>query len=141
VVAIVDSEQEDFFMSDDRKDGPPPAEGLAPFFPMAQDDSAMIRIFASQARRAYDAALSSTTGLFGPPLPLVEAASMPTLLLQTVIVRGARTNEGTLIEAFALPWFDIIASLKTDPSIAFQIPCDKLEEIIAGAYKRPDLKK
>ena len=43
------------------------------------------------------------------------------LLLQTVIVPGARTNEGTLIEAVALPWFDIIAFLKTDPRIAFQL--------------------
>jgi hypothetical protein len=31
------------------------------------------------------------------------------LLVQTVIVPGARTDEGTLIEAVALPWFDIIA--------------------------------
>jgi restriction system protein len=58
------------------------------------------------------------------------------LLLQTVIVPGPRPNEGTLIEAVALPWFDIIAFLKTDPSIAFQLPWDKWEEIIAGAYKK-----
>jgi len=36
-------------MSDDRKDGPPPAEGLPPFFPMVEDGSAMIRNFASQS--------------------------------------------------------------------------------------------
>jgi len=65
-----------------------------------------------------------------------EAATFPSLLLQTVIDRGARTNEGTLIEAVTLPWFDIIEFLKTDPSLAFQIPCDKWEEIIAGAYKK-----
>ena len=70
------------------------------------------------------------------PLPLIEAATIPSLLLQTVIVPGARTNEGTLIEAVALPWFDIIAFLKTDPSIAFQLPWEKWEEIIAGAYKK-----
>jgi restriction system protein len=118
-------------MSDDRKDGPPPVAELPPFFPMVQDDSA---IFGSQARRAY--ALSLDTGVFGPPLPLVEAAAIPSLLLQTVIVRGARTNEGTLIEAVALPWFDIIALLNADPSIAFQLPWEKWEEIIAGAYKK-----
>jgi restriction system protein len=72
----------------------------------------------------------------GTPLPLVQAAAIPSLLLQTVIVPGARTNEGTLIEAVALPWFDIIAFLKTDPSIAFQLPWEKWEEIIAGAYKK-----
>jgi restriction system protein len=53
-----------------------------------------------------------------------------------VIVPGARTKEGTLIEAVALPWFDIIAFLKTDPSIAFQLPWEKWEELIAGAYKK-----
>jgi restriction system protein len=133
-------------MSDDRKDGPPPVAELPPFFPMVQDDSAIfgsqahrayalsLDTFRSQARRAY--ALSLDTGVFGPPLPPVEAAPIPSLLLQTVIVRGARTSEGTLIEAVALPWFDIIAFLKADPSIAFQLPPEKWEEIIAGAYKK-----
>ena len=62
--------------------------------------------------------------------------SLATLLLQTVIVPGARTDEGRLFEAVALPWFDIIAFLKTDPSIAFRLPWEKWEEIVAGAYKR-----
>ena len=66
-----------------------------------------------------------------PNMAIANAAS---LLLQTLIVPGERTNEGTLIEAVAVPWFDIIAFLKTDPSIAFQIPWEKWEEIIAGAY-------
>jgi restriction system protein len=118
-------------MSNDRKDG------LPPFFPMVEDGSAMIAAFASQRHKAYAAVLSSTTGAVGPPLPLVEAAAtIPSLLLQTVLVAGDRTNEGILIEAVALPWFDIIAFLKADPSIAFQLGWEKWEEIIAGAYKR-----
>ena len=56
--------------------------------------------------------------------------------MQTVIVPGAQTNEGTLIEAVALPWFDIIAFLQTDPRIAFQLSWEKWEEIVAGAYKK-----
>jgi restriction system protein len=123
-------------MSDDRKDGPPPAEGLPPFFPMVEDGSTMIRNFASHISKAHAAVLSSTTGVFAPPLALTEAAAISSLLLQTVIVPGARTNEGTLIEAVAVPWFDIIAFLKTDPRIAFQISWEKWEEIIAGAYKK-----
>ena len=71
-------------MSDDRKDGPPLAEGLPPFFPMVEDGSAMIRNLSSHGRSMA----SSTTGVFGPPLPLVEAAAIPKLL-QTVIVPGA----------------------------------------------------
>jgi restriction system protein len=120
----------------DREDGPPPPKGLPPFFPMVEDSSAIIANFAHHSRRAHTAALLSTTGVSAPPLPLVEAAAIPSLLLQTVIVPGARTNEGTLIEAVALPWFDIIAFLKTDPSIAFQLSWEKWEEIIAGAYKK-----
>ena len=123
-------------MSDDGKDGPPLAEGLPPFFPMVEDGSAMIRSFAHHSRRAHAAVLSSTTGVFGPPLPLLVGSTIPSLLLQTVIVPGAPTNEGTLIEAVALPWFDIVAFLKTDPSIAFQLSWEKWEEIIAGAYKK-----
>jgi len=118
-------------MSDDRQ------KGLPPFFPMVEDGSAMIINFASRSRAQMLSAtgISSTGAIVGTPT-LVEAAAIPSLLLQTVIVRGGRTSEGTPIEAVALPWFDIIAFLTTDPSIAFQLPPEKWEEIIAGAYKK-----
>ena len=58
------------------------------------------------------------------------------LLLQAVIVPGAKTDEGQLIEAVALPWFEIIAALSRNPSLAYQIKDRKWEEIIAGAYQR-----
>jgi restriction system protein len=132
--AIVDTKRR-FLMSDDRKDGPPPVEGLTPFFQMVEDGSAMIRNFALRSR-IDPVVLSSTIEVFPPSLALTEATAIPSLLLQTVIVPGPRTNEGTLIEAVAVPWFDIIAFLKTDPRIAFQISWEKWEEIIAGAYKR-----
>jgi restriction system protein len=48
---------------------------------------------------------------------------------------GERTSEGNLIKAVTLPWYDIIAFLKQDPSIAFQISPGKWEEITAAAYK------
>ncbi|GAB6906647.1 hypothetical protein JCM12296A_24830 [Desulfosarcina cetonica] len=49
---------------------------------------------------------------------------------------GEKTSEGCLIEAVAIPWLDIIALIKDDPSTAYQISPDKWEEIVAGAYKR-----
>jgi restriction system protein len=58
------------------------------------------------------------------------------LLLQAVIVPSIKTVEGRLIEAVTIPWFDIIKFLVKDPNAAFQIPSDKWEEIIAGAYKQ-----
>lgn len=58
------------------------------------------------------------------------------LLLQAVVVPGAKTDEGLLIEAVALPWFETIELLSRDPSLAYQIKDRKWEEIIAGAYQR-----
>jgi restriction system protein len=69
----------------------------------------------------------------------VAVQSLPplsALLLQAVIVPGDKTTEGRLIEAVTIPWFDIIGHLKNDPQIAFQIPPEKWEEIIAGAYSK-----
>jgi restriction system protein len=60
------------------------------------------------------------------------------LLLQTVVVPGIRTSEGQLIEAVAVPWFEIIELLKNDPTVAYQISPRKWEEIIAGTYKKAD---
>ena len=47
-----------------------------------------------------------------------------------------QTDEGKLIEAVTIPWFEIIALLRKDPSIAYQLSWQKWEEIIAGAYKK-----
>lgn len=58
------------------------------------------------------------------------------LLLQAVITPGPKTDEGQLIEAVALPWFEIIEALCCDPSLVYQIKDRKWEEIIAGAYHR-----
>ncbi len=58
------------------------------------------------------------------------------LMLQTVYVPGEKTDDGLLIAAVALPWFDIIESLKNDPTIAYKIPARMWEEIVAGAYKK-----
>jgi restriction system protein len=62
--------------------------------------------------------------------------STVSLLLQAVVVPGVKTDEGQLIEAVALPWFEIIAALSRNPSLAYQIKDRKWEEIIAGAYQR-----
>jgi hypothetical protein len=61
------------------------------------------------------------------------------LLLQAVVVPGDKTDTGRLIEAVALPWFDIISLLERDPNTAFQIPAYRWEEIIAGSYRRAGL--
>lgn len=60
----------------------------------------------------------------------------PRLLLQAVVIPGDKTKEGQLIEAVALPWFEIIEMMIKDPSLMHQIDWRKWEEIVAGAYKR-----
>jgi restriction system protein len=79
-------------------------------------------------------ALDSPT--LGVPLPLAaQKPNTPQLLLQTVIVPGEKTTQGTLIEAVALPWFELIEVFKKDPRAIFQIPPRMWEEIVAGAYR------
>jgi restriction system protein len=70
------------------------------------------------------------------PLPLRVAAERAQLLLKAVVVPGERTHEGNLIEAVAIPWFEIINLLTKDPNVAFEIPPEKWEEIIAGGYRK-----
>jgi restriction system protein len=71
----------------------------------------------------------------------VKVAHVGTLLIQTVILPGATTNEGQLIEAVAEPWFEILALLDRDPSLMFQIKPRKWEELVAGAYDRAGFDK
>jgi hypothetical protein len=87
-------------MSDDRKYELPP-------FVQNDDSATMIAHFAARRRRAYAAVLASTSPseVFEPFPPRVEAATA-SLLLQAVIVPGARTGEGRLIEAVIEPWFE-----------------------------------
>lgn len=58
------------------------------------------------------------------------------LVLQTVVLPGKKTTEGQLIEAVALPWYEIIELLNKNPAVAYEIPARMWEEIIAGAYKK-----
>jgi restriction system protein len=75
-------------------------------------------------------------GVSDTPLVLRESNALPQLVMKTIIVPGEKTNEGLLIEAVAVPWFDIIEILKRDPNAAFEIPWRTWEEIIAGSYKK-----
>lgn len=60
----------------------------------------------------------------------------PRVVVKSVILFGDTTNEGKLIEAVTIPWFEIIEILRKDPNAAFEIPANTWEEIIAGAYKK-----
>jgi hypothetical protein len=87
------------------------------------------------ARRPSAAALGATT-VTDTPLPLRTSSPPPQLQIKTIIVPGQKTIDGQLVEAVALPWFDIVEILRKDPSAAFQIDPRTWEEIVAGAYKK-----
>jgi restriction system protein len=65
-----------------------------------------------------------------------DLAKLPVILTQVILLHGAKTHEGQLIEAVAPAWFEIIALMLEDPDVMFKIPPRKWEEIIAGAYER-----
>lgn len=98
----------------------------------SQDDFSYAALNA-QARARHMAAVLASVDQVQRNNVLLDS---PSLLLQAVIVPGAKTDEGQLIEAVTLPWFEIIELLTRDPSLAYQIRDRKWEELIAGAYQR-----
>lgn len=60
------------------------------------------------------------------------------LLLQTIVTLGANSNEGTFVEAVALPWFAIATEIERDPEFLKHFPKHSraFEEFLAGAYER-----
>jgi restriction system protein len=66
----------------------------------------------------------------------LSTISPSNLVLQMVVVPGERVEEGRLIEAVTLPWFEIIERLVKDPDLAHKMPARLWEEIVAGAYKK-----
>jgi restriction system protein len=58
------------------------------------------------------------------------------LLMKAVIAPGDPTKEGTLIEAVAVPWFELVKVMKQDPNFMHQIDWRKWEEMVAGAYRQ-----
>jgi|SRR4051794_26069372 restriction system protein len=73
-------------------------------------------------------------------IPTGDVATLPVLLTQAVVDFGGKTNEGQIIAALAPAWFELLKLLEQDPSLAFQIPHRKWEEIVAGAYERRGFK-
>jgi restriction system protein len=63
----------------------------------------------------------------------------PEFLLQAEILHvGDATSEGHLIQASALPWFEIVGYIDRNPEFLFQFAQNprKFEEFIAASYER-----
>lgn len=72
------------------------------------------------------------------PLPLrVQAAQaqLPSLTVTSLIIPEGKTPSGLFVKSTSAVWNSIAKALGTDWSIAFQIPPERWEEIVAGAFK------
>ena len=69
-------------------------------------------------------------------LEFAKSQTLPKLLLQGIITPYAETEEGKLIHALATPWQMIVNHLKRDWNLAYQIPFEKWEELVAAAFDR-----
>jgi len=71
-------------------------------------------------------------------LPAILAArkTPPVVTLKALLDLGQATDEGRLVEAVAVPWFEVMRMIEKDPDGIYQIDPWKWEEIIAGAYKQ-----
>ena len=60
----------------------------------------------------------------------------PALTIKAVLDFGGNTDDGRLVQAVAVPWFEIVRMIEQDPASIYHIDWRKMEEIIAGAYVR-----
>lgn len=68
--------------------------------------------------------------------PMLGDIDSPLFVIKSLLHFGDRRNEGQLVQAVAIPWFEIMELIRRDPSAIYQIHPRKWEEIIAGAYER-----
>lgn len=60
----------------------------------------------------------------------------PAVVLKALLDFGGNTDDGRLVRAVALPWFEIMERFRRDPSSIYEIDWRRWEEIIAGAYQK-----
>ena len=64
-----------------------------------------------------------------------EGAKQATLSISSLIIPGEKTAEGVLITSTSAIWRELVDKLGSDWSLAYKIPSDKWEELVAGALK------
>ncbi|AHE55037.1 restriction endonuclease [Sphingomonas sanxanigenens] len=58
------------------------------------------------------------------------------LLSQSIVERREKTKDGTLIKVVGPIWGRIVDILRTDWNAAYQLPPERFEELVAGAFER-----
>jgi restriction system protein len=59
----------------------------------------------------------------------------PSVLVQAVVTLGPKVDEGQIIEAVNVPWYEILKLIEADENAVYRIDPRKWEEMIAGWYK------
>jgi len=118
--------------------GPPDDGSKLDWLPVDSATPALVEHWRRRSRQAVGSVVVEVpTG----HLPLdgnnPSVIQYPEILLQAAFVSlGSSTPEGHIVEAVAIPWFEILKQLEQDPDFLFKVPWRKLEEIVAGAYVR-----
>jgi restriction system protein len=93
---------------------------------------------------AADSATFTDSGFSGavissqPPPPGPQDL-LPTLVMQTLVTKGDKTPDGSVIQAVTIPWRKILKIINDDPNAIYQIDHRTWEEIIAGSYQASGL--
>ena len=103
-------------------------EPETPPFPFAPLNTAPLRAL----NLAPGAGQYTITGI---PAVLQVHPSMPSLTTTSLIIPAGNTSSGILVGSTQALWRSIANTLRGDWSIAYQIPPDRWEEIVAGAFK------
>lgn len=67
---------------------------------------------------------------------LADASQKASVALYSLIIPDKKTAEGVLVRSTSTLWTEIVSQLGSDWSLAYNIPSDRWEEIIAGAFKK-----
>jgi restriction system protein len=107
---------------------PPPQNMQSQNIPTAHHANATFRgqstFMAAAAVLTAGAAKNTTLSVSGIIIPE-----------RSLIIPERRTAEGILIKSTSLVWNELARVLGNDWTVAYQLPPEKLEELVAGAYK------
>ena len=67
---------------------------------------------------------------------ILTASRKATLSVFSIIIPERTTTEGILVRSTSQVWNEIVQTLGNDWTVAYQIPPDKWEEIVAGAFNK-----
>lgn len=103
--------------------------------PMGKDETVCPKCGSTERTvllEARSSGVASATGL----MEIQRALEKPSLTVSSLIIPEHRTAEGTLIKSVSATWNEVVHYLGSDWSFAHEIPPEKWEEIVAGAFKK-----